>query len=68
MRRVSNSTRATARFDSRGHQERDLVRRKQGLSAEVDAIRHVLIEGEASGELLPFDAAKFKQSMLTLDA
>jgi len=40
---------------------RDLIRREQERSAEIDAIRNALIEGEASGEPRRFDAAAFKQ-------
>ncbi len=47
---------------------RDLIRREQERTAEVDAIRQALIEGENSGEPRPFDAAKFKQAMLALNA
>lgn len=43
---------------------RDLIRREQDRSAEVEAIRAALIEGEASGEPRPFDAGAFKQKML----
>jgi antitoxin ParD1/3/4 len=43
---------------------RDLIRREQQRSTEIDAIRAALIEGEASGEPQPFDAAAFKQRML----
>ena len=42
---------------------RDLIRREQERSAEIDVIRAALIEGEASGEPRPFDAAAFKQRM-----
>ncbi|HRQ57416.1 MAG TPA: type II toxin-antitoxin system ParD family antitoxin [Azoarcus taiwanensis] len=44
---------------------RDLIRREQERNAEVEAIRHALIEGEASGDPQPFNAAKFKQRMRT---
>jgi antitoxin ParD1/3/4 len=44
---------------------RDLIRREQERSAEVDAVRAALIEGEASGEPRPFDANAFKQRMLS---
>lgn len=44
---------------------RDLIRREQERSAEVDAIRAALVEGESSGEPRPFDASAFKQRMLT---
>ncbi|WP_211452900.1 type II toxin-antitoxin system ParD family antitoxin [Collimonas antrihumi] len=43
---------------------RDLIRREQERSADVEAIRAALIEGEASGEPSPFDVAAFKQRML----
>lgn len=44
---------------------RDLIRREQERSAEIDAIRAALIEGESSGEPRPFDVSAFKQRMLT---
>ncbi len=43
---------------------RDLIRREQERSAEIEAIRAALIEGEASGEPQSFDAGAFKQRML----
>ena len=43
---------------------RDLIRREQERSAQIDAVRSALIDGEASGEPQPFDAATFKQRML----
>ncbi len=43
---------------------RDLIRREQERSAEIEAIRAALIEGEASGEPKSFDAGAFKQRML----
>lgn len=42
---------------------RDLIRREQERSAEIEAIRNALIDGEASGEPRRFDAAAFKQRM-----
>jgi len=41
-----------------------LIRREQERSAEIEAIRAALIDGEASGEPRRFDAAAFKQRML----
>lgn len=41
---------------------RDLVRREQERSFEIDTIRQALVEGEQSGEPEPFDFAAFKQS------
>jgi antitoxin ParD1/3/4 len=43
---------------------RDLIRREQERSAEIEAIRAALIEGESSGEPRSFDADAFKQRML----
>lgn len=44
---------------------RDLIRREQERSVEVEAIRAALIEGESSGEPRAFDASAFKQRMLS---
>jgi len=46
---------------------RDLIRRDQERSAEVEAIRAALTEGEASGETRRFEPAAFKQRMLASD-
>lgn len=43
---------------------RDLIRREQERSAEVEAVRSALIAGESSGEPRPFDPDTFKQRML----
>ena len=43
---------------------RDLIRREQERSAEIEALRAALIEGEKSGEPRRFDPAAFKQRML----
>ena len=43
---------------------RDLILRKQARSADIEAIRLALIEGESSGEPRPFSANEFKQRML----
>lgn len=43
-----------------------LIRREQERSAETEAIRAALIEGEASGEPKAFDIAAFKQRMLAV--
>jgi antitoxin ParD1/3/4 len=45
---------------------RDLIRREQERSAEIEAIRAALIEGEASGEPASFDVAAFKRRMLAV--
>jgi antitoxin ParD1/3/4 len=45
---------------------RDLIRREQERSFEIDTIRHALIEGERSEEPEPFDFAAFKQRKIAL--
>lgn len=40
---------------------RDLIRREQERSANVEGIRQALIEGEESGEPQSFDFAAFKR-------
>ena len=40
---------------------RDLIRREQERSFEIETIRHALIEGEQSGEPERFDFAEFKR-------
>lgn len=44
---------------------RDLIRREQQRSADIDAIRAALIDGESSGESKAFDPEAFKQRMHT---
>jgi len=44
---------------------RDLIRREQERSGQIEAIRAALLEGEASGEPRPFDSDGFKQRMLS---
>jgi antitoxin ParD1/3/4 len=56
------------RFTSDSECIRDLIRREQERSAEVDSIRAALIEGENSGAPQPFDAKQFEKEMLALDA
>lgn len=41
--------------------KRDLVRREQERSFEIETVRQVLIEGEQSGEPDPLDFAAFKR-------
>jgi antitoxin ParD1/3/4 len=55
------------RFTNDSECIRDLIRREQERSAELEAVRSALVEGENSGEPEPFDAAAFKQNMLTMD-
>lgn len=40
---------------------RDLIRREQERSLEIETIRQALTEGEQSGEPEPFNFAKFKK-------
>jgi antitoxin ParD1/3/4 len=40
---------------------RDLIRRAQERSFEIETIRQALIEGEQSGEPAPFDFGAFKR-------
>lgn len=42
---------------------RDLIRRDQASSAEIEAIRSELIKGENSGDPRPFDSDQFKMQM-----
>lgn len=42
---------------------RDLIRREQERSIEIEAIRAALVVGEESGEPRAFNAAAFKQRM-----
>ena len=43
---------------------RDLIRREQERSAEIEATRAALIECETSGEPRPFNPSDFKKPML----
>lgn len=43
---------------------RDLIRREQERTAQIEAIRSALIEGENSGTPEPFDAQAFKTRMM----
>jgi antitoxin ParD1/3/4 len=47
---------------------RDLIRREQAQAQQIEAIRNALIEGEASGEPQPFEAAGFKRRMRRTNA
>ena len=44
---------------------RDLIRREQDRSSEIEAIRAALIDGESSGEPKHLDVPKFKKRMRT---
>ena len=54
---------STGRYTNDSEFIRDLIRREQERSLEMEAIRTALIEGEASGEPKPFNAEAFKQKM-----
>jgi antitoxin ParD1/3/4 len=54
---------AAGDFTNDSEYVRDLIRRDQARSAEIEAIRAELINGEASGTPQPFDAARFKKNM-----
>ena len=43
---------------------RDLIRREQERSAQIEATRAALIEGESSGEPRPFNPSDLKKRML----
>lgn len=47
---------------------RDLIRREQERGDQLEALRAALIEGEESGEPMPFDFAAFKRRMLSRHA
>jgi len=52
---------AAGRYTNDSEAIRDLIRREQARSAEIESVRQALIEGEQSGEPEPFDFAAFKQ-------
>ncbi len=54
---------AAGRFTNDSEYIRDLIRRDQASSAEIDAIRAALVEGERSGGPQPFDGEQFKHEM-----
>lgn len=52
------------RFTNDSELIRDLIRREQERSAELEAVRQALIDGERSGEPQAFDFAAFTQRKL----
>lgn len=52
------------RFTNDSELIRDLIRREQERSAELEAVRQALIDGERSGEPQTFDFAAFTQRKL----
>ncbi len=53
----------TGGFTNDSEYIRDLIRRDQARTAEMEAVRTELIIGEKSGAPRRFDAARFKQKM-----
>jgi antitoxin ParD1/3/4 len=49
----------SGRFTNDSELIRDLIRREQERSTEIEAIRQALVEGELSGEPQAFDFAAF---------
>ena len=54
---------AAGQYTNDSEYVRDLIRRDQARQADIEVIRAALIEGEESGEPLPFDRMQFKQEM-----
>lgn len=52
------------RFTNDSELIRDLVRREQERTVQIEALRQALIEGELSGEPQPFDFAAFTRRKL----
>ena len=52
---------ASGSYTNDSEANRDLIRREQERSAEIESIRQALIEGEQSGEPEPFDFDAFKE-------
>lgn len=52
------------RFTNDSELIRDLIRREQERSAELETVRQALIAGERSGEPQPFDFAAFSRRKL----
>jgi antitoxin ParD1/3/4 len=52
------------RFANDSELIRDLIRREQERSAELETVRQALIAGERSGEPQPFDFAAFSRRKL----
>ena len=47
------------RFTNDSELIRDLIRREQERLAQIESVRHALVEGERSGDPQPFDFAAF---------
>lgn len=54
---------ATGNYGTDSELIREALREKQARTAEIEAIRAALIEGEESGVPQPFDGNQFKQEM-----
>lgn len=55
---------AAGKFTNDSEYIRDLIRRDQSSTASIEEIRAALIEGELSGEPLPFNPEHFKREMM----
>lgn len=55
---------SAGKFTNDSEYIRDLIRRDQATSSDVEMIRAALIEGEKSGEPQRFDSEKFKSEMI----
>jgi len=51
------------RYTNESEAIRDLIRREQARTEEIESIRHSLIDGERSGEPEPFDFDAFLRRM-----
>ena len=56
---------SSGRFTNDSELIRDLIRREQERTENVEAVRHALIEGERSGDPASFDFAAFTRRKLT---
>jgi antitoxin ParD1/3/4 len=55
---------SAGKFTNDSEYIRDLIRRDQAYSSDVELIRAALIEGEESGEPQCFDSKQFKSEMI----
>ncbi len=53
----------TGGFTNDSEYVRDLIRRDQARSAEIEAVRAELVKGKTSGKPQNFDTARFKKDM-----
>lgn len=55
---------SAGKFTNDSEYIRDLIRRDQANSADIETIRVALVEGEVSGDPQPFDDEQFKREMI----